>query len=239
MKNTKMPLILILTGLAIVLFTATSCTTKQGVYRDTAKSVVMVTSPDEPGGGTGFIVRAAVNGKKGVKAVLTNAHVCGVVQTGPLMVSNDTSIEMSPIIRVNKEHDLCLLYSVPGPALSVSSNDLGEFEELYVVGHPRLSPKTPTEGVYIGEEIAVLPDTVDAVTGVCPSGTKELDTLFGTICLRKMQLAKATFPIFPGNSGSPVVNAAGELVGIVNSANRDNQGGFIPLRYVKEFLDNE
>jgi hypothetical protein len=154
------------------------------------------------------------------------------------MVTNDVAMEMSPIIRVDRDHDLCLLFSVPGPSLNLSQSELEEFQDLYVVGHPRLNPRTPTEGSYVGEEIAILPDRPD-LTGNCPANTKELTILFTKVCLRKMQLAKATFTIYPGNSGSPVVNSAGELVGIVNSANRDNQGGFIPLRYVKEFLDNE
>ncbi len=51
---------------------------------------------------------------------------------------------------------------------------------------------------------------------------------------------QTTAPIAPGNSGGPLFNERGEIVGVVNMGYifRDGLGFAIPSKYVKEFLDN-
>lgn len=237
MRNSRIPMFLILTGLAIVLLSVGCALTRKQILNRASESVVMVTNPVEPGGGTGFIVLSRVNGKV-VKAVLTNAHVCDVVTAGPLLVSTDSSAELASVIRIDQEHDLCLITAPIGKALPVSDGEPELFDEVYVVGHPRLRPKQPSVGMYSGEEIGTFPERANE-DGTCKPGMTSLETFFGNICLRQMTLARSTLFILPGNSGSPVLNEQGAVIGIVNSSNRDNQGGYIPLRFVKKFLDNE
>lgn len=51
---------------------------------------------------------------------------------------------------------------------------------------------------------------------------------------------QTTAPIAPGNSGGPLFNERGEIVGVVNMGYifRDGLGFAIPSKYIKEFLDN-
>ena len=51
---------------------------------------------------------------------------------------------------------------------------------------------------------------------------------------------QTTAPISPGNSGGPLFNDRGEIVGVINMGYmyRDGLNFAIPSTYVKEFLDN-
>jgi len=51
---------------------------------------------------------------------------------------------------------------------------------------------------------------------------------------------QTTAPIAPGNSGGPLFNERGEVIGVVNMGyiTLDGLGFAIPSRYIKEFLDN-
>ncbi len=51
---------------------------------------------------------------------------------------------------------------------------------------------------------------------------------------------QTTAPISPGNSGGPLFNERGEVVGVINMGFKylDGLGFAIPSRYIKEFLDN-
>ncbi len=58
-----------------------------------------------------------------------------------------------------------------------------------------------------------------------------------SICLRQLKSILTTLGIYPGNSGSPVVNKYGNLVGVVFAGNNQtNYGYVIPLKQVREFL---
>jgi S1-C subfamily serine protease len=75
--------------------------------------------------------------------------------------------------------------------------------------------------------------------GKCPPNTDAVQSLFGGFCVLTMELSATTAMVYPGSSGSPIVNASGEVIGVINSTDATNRGNFIPLQYLKEMLDDE
>jgi S1-C subfamily serine protease len=104
------------------------------------------------------------------------------------------------------------------------------------VGHPLLKPLTPSSGYFTAEII----DSIGFNTqpdGTCLPGFELVSGFFGSACLKAMVLQDTTITIFPGNSGSPVTDQAGNVVGVINSSSGyTNYGAMIPLRFLKRLL---
>lgn len=200
------------------------------------ESIVKITDEEETGGGTGFVVK--LNGDQ--TAIVSNEHVCG---DADIVYIHDDKGNKTPraVIKTDRTHDLCLIGGIDAPALDLAVKQPVRFQPLRIMGHPFLKPLAPTNGVFTGR---VLGKFLEAPTqnGDCNSGAKktQIDTLFGPMlaCVRTEDLRTTTIPIGPGNSGSPVLNNAGEVVGVANSSAGDGQANFIPLEYLREFLEN-
>jgi serine protease Do len=166
------------------------------------------------GGGTGFTVK----GRSGKPYTITNAHVCDMAVSAMLSASTDETGRYSyiTIIEADPEHDLCLLTQVSGTSPLQLANEYEIGEEVAMMGHPLLEPKTFVTG-FLSHEKAI------QVQG--ESGLRTAD------CLR------ATTATFHGNSGSPVVDYRGDVVGVMFAVSEDMPFGCaVPLRHVKAFL---
>lgn len=219
------------------------------------RSIVKVTNDEGTGGGTGWVTKTST----GTRVIVTNDHVCQV-STGDYIRIDDDSGKSSikRILRRDAARDLCVIEGVDVPALPLANGAPGRFEEVSVYGHPLLNPTTPSYGQYIADEIMPVAFSLNAEGG-CDAGTPmgiqtpqappsfampytDGQFIFGApqYCVVFMELSYTSVPIFPGNSGSPVTNANGDVVGVMNSASsRDNRGNFIPLTYVKQILEDE
>jgi serine protease Do len=198
-----------------------------------ASSIVSVTNADETGGGTGFSART----RSGAPVIVTNDHVCNAEHNGFVTVRDDQRVAYTKrIVARNFIRDLCLIDGIEAPQLSLArSTSLYRFQDLYVMGHPLLGPTSPSQGYYI--QRSLVPIGFNAKDGACPEGAVAVDSFFGKVCVLNMDLGMTTVPVYPGNSGSPIVNADGEVVGVINSGNPGNAyGGFVPLEYLRQFL---
>jgi hypothetical protein len=212
--------------------------------RSVAEKVTYVyMNPQLKGGGTGFHVKA----KSGQTVLMTNNHICEGAKDGVLYVKNDSSPRAIPrkVLEMSAEGDACLVEPLPGiEGLELSSNDLVEGNHYHVFGHPKLYPLTHSQGEYIVETVIELLDSLMlSEEDVCAGPRKRvvtIDSLFGEVkaCVQSEPAKQMALQIYPGNSGSPVLNDAGEVVGIMFASERGTIFSFaVPLPILKALLE--
>lgn len=204
-------------------------------------SSVMITNLQSNSGGSGTIVFNSDSGS----LVLTNAHVCGVVENGGLVKNVDSKQFSVTSYKLSKIHDLCLIQVLGnlGTSAKLASSRPDLFASATIVGHPQLYPVTVTHGnfsqrvelpVVVGyrncsEEERTKPDTFVfcSVVGKLP-----------VIKIYDAQLVSAT--IMPGSSGSPIFNDKGEVSAVVFAGSGDLGYAFsVPFEFVDRFLNFE
>ena len=171
------------------------------------------------GQGSGFILN-----KDGL--ILTNNHVIGNAQPGNIeVVLADKHHYKATVVTVDKGHDLALLkIAAPNlvPAtLADSSTGLMVGQRVYAIGNPFGLEGTMTRGII---------SAIRSVRG------PENNPIEGAI--------QTDASVNPGNSGGPLLNSRGEVIGITtmiasNGAEQSAGIGFaIPIDTAKAVLDD-
>jgi S1-C subfamily serine protease len=194
------------------------------------------------GGGTGFQVQV---GNK--HYVVTNDHVCGLADKDNLIMAVPTygRVTILRILSRSQTTDLCLLTPVSGlPGLKLGTKDGSYMESVAVYGHPHLDKLTRSVGkvgrqfpIDILEYVIDSPETLASCTG--KKHTIQ-DIYFGLMqgCMVRVPSQETSVPIAPGNSGSPALNKAGRVIGVVFAASSGGIPSYIiPFHDLKGFLD--
>lgn len=197
------------------------------------------------GHGSGFQIT-----HEGRNYILTNKHVCEMAIGGKIGVKYD-SMDFHYIVYVQKvsdKHDLCLVES---PAQYVKSGlsiakSLKSGDYVAIFGYPHDLPGTYSDGMYSGD---VTLEWVDEFTPAC-TGRKETRVIFDIfngndpfqqvdVCITELLSGVVTSTIYPGNSGSPVVNKNGEVVGVAYAGRPGVifANYMVPLQFVQEFIE--
>jgi len=188
----------------------------QDLVKQIGEAVVQVRTPE--GLGSGFFINAD-------GYLITNFHVIEGETEISVEVYHQTDGQLDretykqvKIVAINKFHDLALLQIEDKNAPKFKFVTLGSADALtvgeavFAIGSPMGLERTVTEGIL-------------------STKTRELE---GELYLQ------TTTQINPGNSGGPLLNMAGDVVGVTNMKIMFGEGlGFaIPVELVKNFLDH-
>lgn len=164
------------------------------------------------GHGSGFYVDVLGKG-----IAITNDHVCAEfkeIDPGQYLEFFDHSqIHDFDVLKTDAEIDLCAIKFKPQPGLMPLPLAMEEHfqEEVMVLGYPAYNPLMPIFG-YTGDTL-----------------TDELHpTQMNTF---------VSAQIYPGNSGSPVVNMQGRVVGVISEGDSfTNRGRMVTYEHLKQFI---
>lgn len=101
-----------------------------------------------------------------------------------------------------------------GAYSTLAQQDAVEGDAITVVGYPGGGQLTTVYGVVIGE----VPDPLGAALG---------------------QVLATTAPVKPGSSGSPALNEAGEVVGVIYAKNDAEQSFMVPVSMLRSLLNQD
>lgn len=193
-------------------------------------------------GGTGFVTHAS----SGKKIILTNGHVCGLQEDGKIRVLYRGVDYVEKVIAVYQMNDLCAIEAegLKGSGFGIASS-YSYGEKAYSIGHPLLEPLTIGTGELSGKVSVTIMVGINKTEKECTGPTYHLEEappmlgFFGVDngCFRTLPCNASTLIILPGNSGSPVVNIYGNLIGVAFAANEPGTRSYVvPLEAVKDFL---
>lgn len=210
------------------------------------KSIKIVSPSNHNTGGTGF----SVKGNTGRVYTLTNGHVCEVAENSTVHASIPDSERFYSlrVLDVSEETDLCLLEGMPGASGLNLGDENAVADEVMIIGHPALLPTSLARGRILSFERIKLVYKTNLPENKCKGKTYEwvstedtlLDVLFGinSLCFRNIESALMNAQVFPGNSGSPVVNFWGRVIGVVFAGDtRTNYGYMVPIKDVIKFME--
>lgn len=213
---------------------------KDSYYRDyVGDAVVRIMNIEKTGGGTGFHVEA----ESGKTYILTNAHICEVAKDGKLLVEKNGEEMIRNVIKVYEQHDLCLVEAMPeaeGVLEIADSLDVGD--DIVLIGHPGLRSLTLAQGEFIGQDTIEMLDSKIFKASECSGKWMEhpmITLLYGRdgLCIQSFVTSAISAIHYGGNSGSPVVNKYGNVVGVLFAGSEQvTDAHMVPLNNVKDFL---
>jgi serine protease Do len=161
-----------------------------------------ITPEDIRGIGSGFIIDPS--GK-----VITNYHVVEG-QKRIFVITNDSKIFKAKVIRESEEDDLAVL-EIDSPSRNFRSVKFGDSDTLEVA-EPVIAIGNP-----FGLSFTVTSGIVSAVGRTTPDG--------------KEGLIQTDAAVNPGNSGGPLINMDGEVIGINTMIYTSKGGGFMGVAF--------
>ena len=146
--------------------------------------------------------------------IITNAHVVG--NRSPKVVLPGGDVRQARVLALDRDRDVAALVVEASQLAAIElgrSRDLRPGEWVLALGHPWSVPGAATGGVVIG------------------TGTDLPD-----LPLSGQDWIAISLPLRPGNSGGPLVDAAGRLVGVNTMMVGPEVGMAVPVDAIKAFL---
>lgn len=230
--------------LAAILFTlapkaASNADVGKYLLLEKAGQVVMLTHPDiYTTGGTGFELKLP----SGRVYTISNAHVCAIAVNGLMgaHLPGSNRVVKIRVLDVSDKADLCLLEALPGASGLSMGDSQPERQHINSLGHPHLNPLTYSEGYLVGRFPVQIGEEIPKEQCTHKNEEfKEFPTMFGLIgvCMTTRDAFQTSMVIYPGNSGSPVFNDEGDVVGVVFAGmTSTNFASIVPLDLLREFV---
>lgn len=227
--------ILILVGASVLIAGRLTRSNKTDLH----STSVMITNREQNHGGTGIILSSGSE----KSYVLTNAHVCKVVATGGVVVTNSGGVFQVNSVRISEVSDLCIL-SVLNDLKSntyISKTGPEMYDGVQVSGHPALMPNIISRGHVSGQAI------IQVMTGFRPCTPEDQQDnalicafMGGMPVIKSYQSRLVSATIMPGSSGSGVYNSSRQLIGVVFAGSGDfGYGWTVPYEQLVNFVQNE
>jgi len=201
-------------AVAMLLFAlpeASTCQTTRDLAKSVMPSVCMLVMQDS--NGQAISLGSGFVVKNGV--IVTNLHVITGAERGHVkFIGQTTKLRIAGVFAVDAARDLAIL-SVPTPGVPViqlgDSEAIAVGDAVYAIGNPQGLEGTFSQGI---------------VSSIRTFGADKI--------------LQITAPISPGSSGGPVVNAAGQVIGVAAATLQGGQNlNFaIPSRYIRPLLSN-
>jgi len=196
--------------------------------------VVYILDAAGSSGGTGFAVQTPSH----KVVIVTNRHVCGVANNfGILFVKKETGPAFPmQIIKRSDNSDLCAITPLKDMSGLKLAHNVEIGQDLAILGHPLLLPLNLSLGQLMGyDKVEVLVNK-----GRCKVNKGMFKTVpapFGLACIQFANSGITNVVALPGNSGSPVVDFYGHVVGVNYATNMAaNWAIIVPLEAVRDFL---
>lgn len=212
--------------------------TRPKTVEELKETSVRILNLEMNSGGTGSIYKSFDNATH----ILTNKHICRLIEPGGVV---DYKGKQYLVTHYKKfeQHDLCLVRIAVNLNinLKIAETISKESSKAIVSGHPSLLPHITTAGhlserqdieLLVGIKECTKEDIInDPMTCGFFGGMPVVETLDSQLISNLIK---------PGNSGSAVFNANGELIGVVFAGSgRDFSYGYIvPQIYLYYFLEN-
>lgn len=203
------------------------------------RNVLMITNEAGTGGGTAFYVK----GPSGKTYVMTNNHICVLVQKQKLVLHSYSGKKFPvKVIKTDEAKDLCIIETSSKQGLYLAQTS-ALYQQYHLFGNPHLYRWVHEKGEFfdIGN-ISLVHHIITPEDSKCDEKymRKEMINMFFfnlEVCMTIHPSMLSNIKSFPGNSGSPILNDNGDVVGVLFAGdNRTNYGFVIPLSTVKEFL---
>lgn len=187
------------------------------------------------GSATGFEIQAP----SGQVYTLTNAHVCELAYQGLVLVQekqNSQRFIPKRVIEIYEDNDLCLVEGMAGYEGLTLASSVSIGDRNYAIGYPLGEAMDFVSGIIKDEGAILIPNDVDPKECIGPNMKLEADEVF-SYCLSVRRALITNLIIYPGNSGSPMVNAFGNVTGIIFAAeNLPHWGMAVPMEDINQFL---
>ena len=222
------------------------------VLYHTAKSrVVRVSDMLDQGHGTGAFVKAA----SGNVYLLTNKHVCGLASGGIIKIKPEGApFFLGKVLVTAETSDLCVIGNYFGGSFDHSAYSLAKSavpgDIVHVFGYPKYHVFTMSDGKIIGsEKVSIMKGVVKSKAECSGPGETTVDfclpapmdvPMCAIFCIQQYDATTMTALIEPGNSGSPVVNTLGHMVGLIFAGENPDAswGAAMPLTDIRTLLSN-
>jgi Trypsin-like peptidase domain len=204
-------------------------------------STVMVSNLNKTSGGSGVILKSSQT----ESLVLTNAHVCGVVERGGWIITSDQESHAVYSYYKYPHHDLCMIKvrTNLGKETSVATSTPMKYDSAQISGHPALLPNVLSDGHFGGHQLIQI---VVEIRECTPKDMEEPEG--GLICnffgfmpiFQHYDSVVVTAMIMGGSSGSAVYTWKNDVGGLVFAGQGKSlsYAYCVPFEFVNDFTAN-